>query len=45
MATLKTAPVMLIIMDGWGNGDPMAQDNAIAMAHTPVHLLEQASIR
>ena len=36
MATLKTAPVMLIIMDGWGNGDPMAQDNAIAMAHTPV---------
>lgn len=36
MATLKTAPVMLIIMDGWGNGDPMAQDNAIAVAHTPV---------
>lgn len=27
---------MLIIMDGWGNGDPMAQDNAIAVAHTPV---------
>jgi len=36
MATLKTAPVMLIIMDGWGNGDPTAQDNAIAMGKTPV---------
>ena len=36
MATLKTAPVMLIIMDGWGNGDMTAPDNAIAQGRTPV---------
>lgn len=36
MATLKAAPIMLIIMDGWGNGDPKAADNAVAVGRTPV---------
>ena len=36
MAKLKNAPVMLIIMDGWGNGDPRAPDNAVAVGRTPV---------
>ncbi len=36
MATLKSAPIMLIIMDGWGNGDPGAEDNAVAIGRTPV---------
>ena len=37
MAKLKNAPVALIIMDGFGNGDPNDMKyNAIAMANTPV---------
>lgn len=36
MATLKHAPVALIIMDGWGIGDPNDPDNAIARGNTPV---------
>ncbi len=36
MAKLKNAPVMLVIMDGWGNGDPAAKDNAVAVGKTPV---------
>ena len=36
MAKLKNAPVMLVIMDGWGNGDPAAKDNATAVGKTPV---------
>mgnify|MGYP002755925902 CR=1 FL=1 len=37
MAKLKNAPVALIIMDGFGNGDPNDMKyNAIAMAKTPV---------
>ena len=31
MAKLKNAPVMLVIMDGWGNGDAAATDNAVAV--------------
>ena len=36
MAKLKNAPVMLVIMDGWGNGDLAAKDNAVAVGKTPV---------
>ena len=36
MATLKHAPVALIIMDGWGIGDPKDPNNAIAVGKTPV---------
>ena len=37
MAKLKNAPVALIIMDGFGDGDPNDMKyNAIAMAKTPV---------
>ena len=36
MAKLKKAPVALIIMDGWGNGDNSDANNAIAVAKTPV---------
>ncbi len=37
MAKLKNAPVALIIMDGFGDGDPNdLKYNAIAMAKTPV---------
>ena len=36
MATLKHAPVALIIMDGWGIGDPKDPTNAIAVGKTPV---------
>ena len=36
MATLKNAPVALIIMDGWGIGDPKDPTNAIAVGKTPV---------
>lgn len=36
MATLKNAPVMLVIMDGWGIGDRGAKDNAIEVGKTPV---------
>ncbi len=36
MAKLSNAPVMLVIMDGWGNGDPAAADNAVAVGKTPV---------
>ena len=35
MATLKNAPVALIIMDGWGIGDPKDPNNAIAVGKTP----------
>lgn len=30
-----TAPVALLILDGWGNGDPKDKNNAIAIANTP----------
>ena len=36
MAKLKNAPVMLVIMDGWGNGDAAATDNAVAVGKTPI---------
>ena len=36
MATLKHAPVALIIMDGWGIGDPKDPTNAIVVGKTPV---------
>ena len=36
MATLKNAPVALIIMDGWGDGDNQDPNNAIRVAKTPV---------
>ena len=36
MAKLKKAPVALIIMDGWGIGDPKDKSNAIQAARTPV---------
>ena len=37
MARLENAPVALIIMDGFGDGDPNdLKYNAIAMAKTPV---------
>ena len=36
MATLKHAPICLIIMDGWGIGDPADPNNAIAAGKTPV---------
>ena len=36
MATLKHAPICLIIMDGWGIGDPKDPNNAIAVGKTPV---------
>lgn len=36
MATLKNAPICLIIMDGWGIGDPNDKNNAIAVGKTPV---------
>ena len=36
MATLKNAPICLIIMDGWGIGNPKDPDNAIAVGKTPV---------
>ncbi len=36
MATLKHAPVALIIMDGWGIGDPKDPNNAIQVGRTPV---------
>ena len=29
MAKIKHAPICLVIMDGWGNGDPMDKYNAI----------------
>lgn len=35
VATMKKRPIMLIIMDGWGNGDVTSPDNAIARANTP----------
>ncbi|MGN0941635.1 MAG: 2,3-bisphosphoglycerate-independent phosphoglycerate mutase [Selenomonadaceae bacterium] len=36
MAKLENAPIMLIIMDGWGIGDPHSKTNAVAVAKTPV---------
>lgn len=36
MATLKNAPVALIIMDGYGNGNTADPNNAIQIANTPV---------
>jgi len=36
MATLKPAPIALIIMDGWGLGDQHDPNNAISVGHTPV---------
>ena len=36
MATIKRAPICLIIMDGWGIGDPMDKYNAIQVGNTPV---------
>lgn len=35
MAIKKDRPLVLIILDGWGQRQP-AKDNAIALAHTPV---------
>ena len=35
MATLKNAPIALIIMDGWGIGNPDDPNNAIAVGKTP----------
>ena len=35
MATLKKAPVALIIMDGWGIGDDNDKSNAVKIAPTP----------
>lgn len=36
MAKLKKGPLALIIMDGWGMGDPKDKSNAIEAANTPV---------
>ena len=36
MAKLENAPIMLIIMDGWGIGDPNSKTNAVAVGKTPV---------
>ena len=36
MATLKKAPICLIIMDGWGIGDATDKFNAIQVGNTPV---------
>jgi len=36
MAKLTKAPVALIIMDGWGNGDNADKNNAISVGKTPV---------
>ena len=36
MAKIKHAPICLVIMDGWGNGDPMDKYNAIQVGNTPV---------
>lgn len=36
MAKLKAAPVMLVIMDGWGNGEPQDKNNAVVLGKTPV---------
>ncbi len=35
MATLKRAPIALIIMDGWGIGDDADKSNAVKVAPTP----------
>ena len=36
MATIKHAPICLIIMDGWGIGDPSDKYNAIQVGKTPI---------
>lgn len=36
MPTTSKTPTMLVIMDGWGIGDPAATDNAVAVGATPV---------
>ena len=36
MATIKHAPVALIIMDGCGIGDKQDKNNAVQQAKTPV---------
>ena len=36
MTKLNKAPIMLIVMDGFGNGDPNDKFNAVALAKTPV---------
>ncbi len=36
MAKIKHAPICLVIMDGWGIGDPMDKYNAIQVGNTPV---------
>ena len=36
MATIKRAPICLIIMDGWGIGDPKDKYNAIQVGQTPI---------
>ena len=36
MATIKHAPICLIIMDGWGIGDPKDKYNAIQVGQTPI---------
>ena len=36
MATIKHAPICLIIMDGWGIGDVTDKYNAIQVGNTPV---------
>ena len=36
MATIKNAPICLIIMDGWGIGDVTDKFNAIQVGNTPV---------
>ena len=36
MATIKRAPICLIIMDGWGIGDPKDKYNAIQVGNTPI---------
>lgn len=36
MSKLKNAPVALIIMDGWGDGDVKSPTNAVQVGNTPV---------
>ncbi len=36
MAKIKHAPICLIIMDGWGIGDPKDKYNAIQVGNTPI---------
>ena len=36
MATIKHAPICLVIMDGWGIGNPKDKYNAIQVGQTPI---------